>query len=164
MTSLRRTAMTRRTELRRTPMTRKRPNAQKTVAGRRKNTGPSNTVRGLVYARAGWCCEVCGRQLHDGNGWTQAHAVHHRRPRGAGGSSDPATNSPCNLLLVCGTGNEDPSTCHGLIESQRTLALANGWLVPQHGDPASTPVLVAGGATVLLTATGTYASAEWVTP
>lgn len=153
MTSLRRTAMNRRSELKRTPMRR---TPKKTVAGRRRDTGPTPTVRAVVHRRAGWCCEVCGKQLHDGNAWTESHAIHHRRPRGTGGTSDPASNQVPNLLLVCGTGNESTSTCHGLIESQRSMSIGNGWLVRQGDDPAAIAVLVAGGARVILTADGGY--------
>lgn len=156
MGSLRRTALKRRPELRRTPMPRKRPRAPKTLAGRRRDTGPTAATRRKVHERAGWCCEVCGKQLHDGTAWTKPHAIHHRRPRGAGGSSAADMNSPANLLLVCGTGNENPDTCHGLIESQRAMAYGNGWLLHQHDDPVTVPVLIAGGVRVHLNQEGQY--------
>lgn len=83
-----------------------------------------------------------------------------------GGSSDPAVNGPARLLLVCGTGVDG---CHGFIESHRTSAEAEGWLVRRPTDPATVPVTVfAGGDAdlahtfsrrVLLTDEGTYLEA-----
>ena len=66
-----------------------------------------------------------------------AQAIHHRRARGAGGTRRPDTNLPSNALYVC-------DACHRRIESQRTEALAAGWLVPQNGLPAAVPVMYRG--------------------
>jgi hypothetical protein len=71
-------------------------------------------------------CEVCG------GGTVTEH--HHRRPRGSGGTKRPETSTASNGLAVC-------HDCHRLIESHRALALLLGWLVPQMGDPAQSPVL-----------------------
>lgn len=94
---------------------------------RQRDTGPARAVRDLVRERAGDRCELC---------WsTDGLQVHHRRPRASGGTSDPATNSPANLLLLC-------VWCHADIEARRALALANGHLIHQGHDPAAVPVLL----------------------
>lgn len=84
-----------------------------------RNTGPTAAVRALVRARARNMCEHCG-----GNG----QDIHHRRPRGMGGTKDPAANLPSNLVLLC-------RQCHVWFESHRSAALAAGWLVRQGHDP-----------------------------
>lgn len=160
--TLRRTALARRTELRRTPMTRaKRETKTRATrtAARQRDTGPSASVRRKVAERAGYSCEACGLILYAAGiqTWTSPHSFHHRRPRGMGGSSDPATNSPANLLLLCGTGT---TGCHGLIEARRSWALEAGYLVPQGQDPAAVPVVVAPNLLVLLDHDGYYLEAS----
>lgn len=154
---MKRTPLARKTELRRSqpiPSASPEPRARVASPKRRRDTGPTPAQRTLVAERAAYACEVCGRRLHDGNGWTAAHSFHHRQARGAGGSSRPETNSPTNLLLVCGTGT---THCHGFIESHRALAEADGWLVRHGIDPADVPVTVDRcGEPVLLTADGDY--------
>lgn len=111
-----------------------------------RDTGPSREVRHVVRARAAMCCERCNVPLAAADG-----QVHHRRPRGAGGSSRTDTNLPSNLVLLCGT----PTTgCHGFCESERDAAREQGWLVRQGGDPASVPVVHARFGRVLLDAVG----------
>lgn len=161
--SLRRTALTRRSELRRTPMpprkVRLNARAGRTIRRQKSNTGPTVSQRNLVAERANYCCELCGQSLYiQGDGWTTAHSFHHRRPRGMGGTTRTDANSPANLLLVCGTGT---TGCHGEIEKHRTLALSMGWLVRQDQDPATVPTVVenSGSPTepwVLLTDDGDY--------
>lgn len=103
-----------------------------------KDTGPSKATRKAVLDRAEGCCEVCGVELYVHGRWVDAHSVHHRRPRGMGGDPRPNTNSPANLLLVCGSGI---TGCHGLLESMRRHALENGWLVHTAvPDPAAVSV------------------------
>ena len=63
--------------------------------------------------------------------------IHHRRPRAAGGSKRADTNGFPNLLHIC---NE----CHLWVESLRTRAGDNGWLVEQGHVPADEPVLYRG--------------------
>lgn len=63
--------------------------------------------------------------------------IHHRKPRGMGGTRDPLVNSPSNLVLLCGSGTEG---CHGWVESHRTEAREAGWLVSQHADPRYQPI------------------------
>lgn len=159
--ALRRTPITRGTVglVRRTPLRAgKRRTAMKTQP-RPRDTGPSRAVREVVLARSGGCCELCGRLLWCyGTGWVADHSVHHRRPRAAGGSTRPDTNTPVNLLLLCGSATTTDG-CHAHVEANRTEALAYGWLVLQAQDPAATVVHVrtaAGLTPVLLTAYGTY--------
>ena len=45
-------------------------------------------IRHLLAVRSGHRCELCGRQLDAGHQGT----VHHRLPRGAGGTRDPKVN------------------------------------------------------------------------
>jgi hypothetical protein len=68
-----------------------------------------------------------------------------------GGSSDPATNSPVNLVLLC-------RACHRWVESNRLAACAAGWLVRQGQDPAVVVVLLPAGP-VWLTEDGGYVPA-----
>lgn len=93
-------------------------------------TGFSSEVREIVRQRAGWTCEVQVRCQSRAMGWE----LHHRRPRGMGGSRRPETNSPANSLGVC-------ADCHRFIEHHRDTARANGWLVRQVDNPATIPVL-----------------------
>jgi hypothetical protein len=98
------------------------------VKQRRRDTGPSKEVRGLVKARARGLCEHCGAPGTD---------IHHRRPRAMGGTSDPAANLPSNLVLLC-------RSSHRILEEQRWSAHLLGWLVRQGADPAQVPVRMAG--------------------
>jgi 5-methylcytosine-specific restriction protein A len=94
-------------------------------------TGFSNEVRQLIRERSGGVCEiqaVC--QGRAASTWQ----IHHRRPRGMGGTKRPETNQAACGLGVCGD-------CHRLAESQREMALANGWLVRQNQTPATIPLL-----------------------
>lgn len=78
-----------------------------------------------------------------------------------GGSSALDTNSPANLLLLCGTGT---TGCHGWIESNRTKALERGWLVLQGQDPATVRVIfpsMQGPEVVTLDHDGNYVEVTW---
>jgi 5-methylcytosine-specific restriction protein A len=90
----------------------------------------STKTRELVKARAKGRCEICGSG--------RTFQVHHRRPRGMGGSNDEASDSPANCLYLCGD-------CHlEMVEVERAKALACGWLVHQGDGPAMVPVLYRG--------------------
>jgi 5-methylcytosine-specific restriction protein A len=146
---LKRTALQAKTQLRR------RTAMARTVGKQRKqrDTGPTQATKVLLWARAGGRCELCGRDLNTGHPFSR----HHRRPRGAGGSSVSWINDVTNLLLLCGSAT---TGCHFLVESQRALAAANGWLVPMSSPylPAELPVLLAAfSELVYLTADGSYA-------
>lgn len=105
-----------------------------------KRTGPTPDTRQLVLDRAENLCERCGKA---------GEQIHHRLPRGAGGTSDPEINSPSNLIVLC-------STCHAWIESNRSASYDLGLLVRRGQNPADVPVFLF-GETVLLTPEGDYA-------
>lgn len=99
---------------------------------RRYDTGPTGKVKAIVLRRARGRCELCGQEIRG------AYSYHHRQPRGRGGSkARPWINKPSNIMLVDGSG---VTGCHALIESQRALAYANGWLVRYDDRPAEIPV------------------------
>jgi 5-methylcytosine-specific restriction protein A len=112
------------------------------------STGPTKKTVQIVKDRAANHCERCGHNVED-----RPAAVHHRRPRGMGGSRRPDTNSPCNLLLLC-----DP--CHLTVESSRQISRERGWLVRQEHDPATRPVWLAGRGWSFLTPDGDVVPAE----
>lgn len=92
-------------------------------------TGFPPNVRKLIQSRALCECERCTAN--------NPVDIHHRRPRGAGGSKDPLTNTAANGVLLC-------RCCHMDIESYRETALSNGWIVRQGRDPREVPVLYRG--------------------
>jgi hypothetical protein len=114
----------------------------------RKPTGPSDQTRQTVWARSGGYCERCGKAIG-----SLPMSVHHRKPRRMGGTSDPSVNTPANLAVLCGSGT---TGCHGEIESHRTEAYAEGWLLYAGQDPAEIPVRLRGGPMIFLTAEGGY--------
>ncbi|RVW03162.1 hypothetical protein EGT50_09970 [Rhodococcus xishaensis] len=88
-------------------------------------------VRELIEARAGGRCEAMWAGTCNG----RVEEIHHRRPRGAGGSKAPAVNRAGNGIAIC-------SPCHRLIESQRDAARTAGLLVSLHeSHPANVPVV-----------------------
>lgn len=95
-------------------------------------------VRLQIKARDGYACARCGHGAGDG----EPLNVHHRTPRGMGGSRDAGSAALSNLLTLCGTGT---TGCHGWIESHREEAVREGWIVP-HGivRPADVPVRING--------------------
>lgn len=98
----------------------------------RRRTGPNPEVRQAVVDRDKHRCARCGRQLPG-----YPASIHHRTPRGMGGTRDPKVNKASNLLLLCGTGT---TGCHGWVESHRKEATERGFLVPWWQDPAEVPV------------------------
>lgn len=88
-------------------------------------TGFSPLVRKQIKDRAGHedpytCCEGCGYW------YVEAEIeLHHRRPRGAGGSRREDTNLAANGICSC-------RKCHAAAESDRTEAYARGWLISNH--------------------------------
>jgi 5-methylcytosine-specific restriction protein A len=89
------------------------------------DTGPDRTLRDLVWVRDEGRCARCGAGLLN-----RQHAVHHRRNRGSGGSSDPAINSPANLLMVC----DGPGSCHEWIGDSPAEACDAGYMVSLNSD------------------------------
>lgn len=89
-------------------------------------------VRAVIKSRSGGICEKCGR--------APGAEIHHRRPRGMGGTSLAWVNKCANGLHLC-------AACHNYIERHaRHWSQVNGWLVSQHGTvlPVDVPVTYRG--------------------
>lgn len=112
-------------------------------------------VRHAFYEREQEACFVCRRGLRwEGRGieWS----AHHRKPKGAGGTSDHRIASIANCLIVCGSGT---TGCHGRIERNREVALRVGLLIPTNAtteefSPAAVRVRRSDGSWWLLTESG----------
>lgn len=96
-----------------------------------RGRGPTQQVRNQVYERSQGKCEWCGQPPSWGS------SVHHRKPRGMGGSRKVHVNAAANLLFLCGSG---VTGCHGWVESNRQEAVTYGLLVPRPAFPATTPI------------------------
>ena len=92
----------------------------------RRRTGPDADTVALVRQRDRDRCRRCDGPYQQ---------IHHRKPRGMGGTRDPAINDPANLVCLCADD-------HHWIETHRAEARADGWLVSQWGDPAATPIII----------------------
>lgn len=137
--------------LRRAAIVRTAALARTARAQRRKTAAGEFTVksRGLLWHRFAGRCAYCGDQLPR-KWWT----AQHRRARGAGGSSDPATVLVTNGVAV----HQVP--CHEWIESNPVAAGVLGYRVHQHADPAHCPLTLWTGRRVYLTPDGGYAAAD----
>ena len=93
-----------------------------------KKTGADSKTREAIFQRAYFECENCGVEKH-----TFGFSIHHRKPRGMGGTSKKEINNPSNLILLCGSGT---TGCHGWVESNREKAYELGLLVKQSQNPA----------------------------
>lgn len=104
-----------------------------------RNTGHDLKTVLDVLARDDHSCVCCGTPVRGDRGvdWS----IGHRKPRGLGGSSDPAINRPSNLITLAGSGT---TGCHGAMESNRAWALEHGYLVSRYSDPAMVAVLIRG--------------------
>lgn len=137
----RRTWMRRKTRLRSTkPLVRQQPlrevsERRAQAAGkpaRSRDTGPDRNTRHLVAERDDWRCFCCGTPVLD-----RPSNLQHRDARGMGGTSDPLTNSPANLITLLGT----PTTlCHGRVEKRLAGDNAAGYWLKNGQVPAETPV------------------------
>jgi len=87
----------------------------------------STRVREQIKNRSKGQCEVCGMRL-----MIYEAQIHHRRPRGMGGSKSAATGSVSNGLHV-------HMKCHERIESNRINAMDNGYLMYQTQEPSEVP-------------------------
>jgi len=87
---------------------------------RHRRSGFSDGVRRSIYERASFRCERCRSSRGPFH-------IHHRLPRRMGGSRDPRVDSVENGVLLC-------VLCHAWVESNRTRALADGWLLQQVAD------------------------------
>lgn len=113
-----------------------------------RGTGPPRLTVEAILERAQHSCERCSEAVGPVRG-VDWH-VHHRRPRGAGGSKRTDTNSPSNCTVLC-------PRCHNEIESYRAVAQSEGWILQQTNNPARVPLLIERGARfVYLTADAGY--------
>lgn len=105
-------------------------------------TDISRAIRELVLARDSFVCVSCRRHV----GGMVGYSIHHRVPRGMGGSKLPWINQPGNLLTLCGSAT---TGCHQWVESHRDSAYEWGYLIRRyHGNfqpPEFVKVLTAGG-------------------
>lgn len=98
-------------------------------------------VNAEVRRRDGHACYGCASV-------GSSNDVHHRKPRGAGGTSDPAREYGMeNLITLC-------RTCHDHAETNRNEARDLGRIVHSAADPASIPVVDRRGTAWTLTADG----------
>lgn len=84
-------------------------------------------TREIIKHRANGSCEVCGMTLRI---YAQ---IHHRKPRGMGGTKRADSGSAANGLYI-------HQKCHETIERNRTTGYRKGWLVHQGDDPVQVPV------------------------
>ncbi|MBC7723705.1 MAG: hypothetical protein H7146_03010, partial [Burkholderiaceae bacterium] len=112
----------------------------------RVSTGFPLSVRVTVMARSNGVCEVCNVRRGD--------QIHHRRPRGMGGTSRASSNTAANALHLC-------AECHGEIESFRDVGAEMGHIVGQNSDPAGCPVYLALWGWVLLDEDGGIMPSLW---
>lgn len=103
-------------------------------------------VRAIVLERDGHRCRRCLRSLLD-----SPASIHHRKPRGMGGTNDARSKDVRNLVLLCGSGT---TGCHGWVESHRADASEEGWLVSSYDD-LDRPVVDLTGTAVTLCGDGT---------
>lgn len=83
-------------------------------------TGPSEEVRQTVRNRDHHRCVLCG---------IPSGEIHHRRPRGMGGTRQTWINLPANLVVLC-------RRCHTEVESRRERYRDLGFLIPMGDDTA----------------------------
>lgn len=95
----------------------------------KKTQGVHPDTRREVLARAYFTCEFCGWKNNSLN-------IHHRTPRGMGGTRVKEINEPANLLVLCGSGT---TGCHGWVESHRQEAYELGLLVKRGQNPELIP-------------------------
>lgn len=89
----------------------------------------SKQAEQLIVGRDGGACARCGRQVaHLNRGW--AWSIHHRRPRGSGGTKLAWVDQAANGIILCGSGT---TGCHGWVESHRVEAMQAGLLISQNG-------------------------------
>lgn len=100
------------------------------------DTGPDRNVRSLVMERDDWTCQRCGKAITEG----VEYSLQHRLARGSGGTSDPAINSPANLIVLCGSAT---TNCHGAVTNGDLIEATDlGYVIPLNRNliPSQMPV------------------------
>lgn len=100
-------------------------------------TGFSKATVAVIWDRDAGRCAWCGEPITGERGMDWS--VHHREPRGMGGSETRHVNSPANGVLLHGSGT---TGCHGEVESARKAALVSGFLVSKLGKDRPSAVLI----------------------
>lgn len=100
-------------------------------------SAPTKETLHLVFTRDEGCCARCGAPITGARG--RDWSLHHRRPRGSGGTSLAWVNLPGNLVMLCGSG---VTACHGDVESYRMAAMSAGFLVSMNGWAVSSQVRI----------------------
>ena len=108
----------------------------------RRKTGPSEATQRLIWDRADYACERCGKHAPNHGG-----QIHHRNPRKMGGTVRPEANAPNNLVLLC-------AGCHADVESNRAQARKDGWLLQDYQPPEVFPLTRIDGRQFLLVGEG----------
>lgn len=85
---------------------------------------PTGATVDVVKTRDYNCCALCGFVIWGVRGLNWS--LHHRRPRGAGGTKRAWVNLPANLILLHGSG---VTGCHHTVESERYKYYGNGFLI-----------------------------------
>jgi hypothetical protein len=106
------------------------------AGGRPAATGFDKATSDAILEREGHCCGRCGGALWGERGLD--YSIQHRRARGMGGTDRPDTNAPQNGIALCGSAT---TGCHGYVEAHPEEAEADGYRVPQGGDPLMFPVV-----------------------
>ena len=117
----------------------------------KRSLGVSQAIRNEVLRRSNFRCEKCGIHLAEGF----YYSIHHRTPRGMGGTREKRLNLPSNLVAICGSGT---TGCHGWIEHNRSEAEDAGWLVSRYQECAEVPLFIYGVGWRYLTDEGDYSS------
>ena len=107
----------------------------------------SAETRASVITRSSGRCERCAESL----GGVFGYSVHHRTPRGMGGSVKKEINESANLIVLCGSGT---TGCHGWVESNRTEARKQGYLLYRIDEPDQVPFVSLDGVTRFIDNTG----------
>ena len=84
----------------------------------------TEATRAVIRDRADHRCEICGTRMAYGG------QIHHRQPRGMGGTKIKGKESAANGIYV-------HNSCHRMIESERERAYMLGWLVKSNMSTAS---------------------------
>lgn len=136
-------------------------------SGNTKGAADWAHIETMIHLRSGGRCEIQSPECLAGPRGDLSRlsrhdrSLHHRRPRGMGGTKRVDVHSIAALVDTCGHGTKG---CHWYTEQNRTWALGRGLLVPNNGtgdavDPAQVPLVLPSGRRVLLDRFGGYSPA-----